>query len=64
MILGTVLVADGRRQSHQIGKLRFVLRVENALFRPHPESDFLAALKGSRIMRKPRLGEFKSMPPE
>ena len=64
MVFRTVLVTDGRRQPHQIGKLRFVLRVENALFRPHPESDFLAALKVSRIMRNPRLGEFKPMPPE
>ena len=64
VVLGTVLVTDGRRQPHQIGKLRFVLRVENALFRPDAESDFLAALEVSRIMRNPRLGEFEAVPPE
>ena len=64
MILGTVLVTDGRRQPHQIGKLRFIVRVQNPLFRPHAENNFLATLKISRIMRNPSLGEFQTMQPE
>ncbi len=64
MVLGTILMTDCRRQPHQIGKLRFVLQVENALLRPHAKSDFLAALEIPRIVRNPRLGEFKPMPPK
>src|ERR1035437_1284524 len=64
MVLGTILMTHRRCQPHQIGKLRFVLQVENALLRPHAKSDFLAALEISRIVRNPRLGEFKPMPPE
>ena len=64
VILGPILMTNGRCQPHQIGKLLFVPRVENALFRPHTENDLLAALEISRIMRNPRLGEFEPMPPK
>ena len=62
--LGPSLVADGCRQPYQIGELRLVVRVEDALFRPHAKDDFLVALEVSWIMRDARLGEFEPMPPK
>ena len=57
-------MANRGRQPHQIAKMSFILHVENTLFRPYSENDFLAALKVQRIVRNPGLGEFEAMPPE
>jgi len=62
MVFGPVVMTDGCRQSHQIPKLALVLQGENALLRPHAETDFLIAVKSSRIVRHASLRKFKAVP--
>ena len=64
MVLRAIFVPDRRGQSHQIGKLRFILCIQNARFWADAKCNFLAALKSSGIMRKASLGKFQSMPSE